>query len=183
MADLPGTPTAIDIDGLSVTPMRELLVASLRYFDRAGEFAAVLRQSLGMELPEALQAVTATGEDSGAHVILAWRSPTETVLLSEDTSGFAELERRLTGMSDGCMVDQSGGVRVLRVQGHRAEDLLIRLGANTATPKRGEARSSRLAEVQVMVACVRDGEFILLVERVYADHLLSWIRATTNDFL
>jgi heterotetrameric sarcosine oxidase gamma subunit len=183
MADLQGVPAAIEIDGLSVMLLRELLVASLRYFDLAGEFATVLRESLGTQLPEALRAVTAKRENREARVILAWRSPTETVLLSEDTTGFAELERRLIGVSDGCMVDQSGGMRVLRVQGRRAEDLLIRLGANTAAPKLGEARSSRLAELQVMVACVQGGEFLLVVERVYADHLLGWIRVTTNDFL
>jgi hypothetical protein len=95
------------------------------------------------------------------------------------------------------MVNQTGGIQVLRVQGPRAADLMVRLGAPTAAPAAapaaaraaahvtmpspGEARSSRLAELQVLTACVHAGELLLLVERVYADHLLGWIRATAAD--
>ena len=86
------------------------------------------------------------------------------------------------GVPDGCMVDQTGGICVLRVQGVRAGDLLLRLGATTAVPDLGEARSGRLAELHVLTACVQAGEYLLLVERVYADHLIGWIRATAADF-
>jgi hypothetical protein len=58
---------------------------------------------------------------------------------------------------------------------------LLRLGAATAIPTLGEARSGRLAELQVLTACVNAGEYLLLVERVYAIHLLEWIGATAAD--
>ena len=80
------------------------------------------------------------------------------------------------------MVDQTGGIRVIQLQGRRAVDLLLRLGAATAIPGLGEARSSRLAELHVLVACVQAGHYLLLVERVYANHLLDWIGATVADF-
>jgi hypothetical protein len=79
------------------------------------------------------------------------------------------------------MVNQTGGIGALRVRGKKAGDLLLRLGAATAIPNLGEARSGRLAELQVMTACLLPGEFLLLVERVYANHLLEWIGATAAD--
>jgi hypothetical protein len=38
-----------------------------------------------------------------------------------------------------------------------------------------------LAELQVLTACLAPQEFLLLVERVYANHLLEWIGATAAD--
>ncbi|MGC2033499.1 MAG: hypothetical protein WA642_26015, partial [Steroidobacteraceae bacterium] len=70
---------------------------------------------------------------------------------------------------------------VLRVQGPRAGELLQRLGAVTAIPGLGEARGSRLAEVHVLTACVQRAEYLLFVERVYAAHLIEWIRLTLAD--
>jgi hypothetical protein len=79
------------------------------------------------------------------------------------------------------MVDQTGGIRVVRVAGSRARDLLLRLGAATALPDLGEARTGRLAELSVLTLCVRPSEYLLLAERVYAHHLLEWIHATAAD--
>jgi heterotetrameric sarcosine oxidase gamma subunit len=175
-------PFIVEIDGLSVSADRDVQVASLRYFDSAGSFAAAVREIVGRALPEPLRAIEVEHATNEAHFIFAWRSPTETLLLCEDRAAFAELEQRLAAAVDGCMVDQTGGVSVLRVQGVRAGDLLSRLGAATAVPDLGEARSARLAELHVLTVCVQAGQFLLLVERVYADHLIGWIRATAADF-
>jgi sarcosine oxidase gamma subunit len=86
------------------------------------------------------------------------------------------------GRLDGCMVDQTGGVEVLSVTGPRGADLMVRLGSPTSLPAVGESRTSRMAEVTVTAFCVRSGETFLLVERVYAAHLLGWIRSTLADF-
>jgi hypothetical protein len=51
---------------------RAMAVATLRYFDRAGNFADALRAATGATLPEPLEA----RESAGAQLILAWRSPT-----------------------------------------------------------------------------------------------------------
>jgi sarcosine oxidase gamma subunit len=153
--------------------------ASLRYFDVAGNFADELHAVLG-QLPAPLHAVQISSR--GAQFILAWRSPTETVLLCDAAPAFAALEQRLEKVADGCMVEQTGGIRVLRVQGRNAKDLMQRLGSTSATPAPGEARSGRLAELQVLTLCIQPGEFLLLVERAYKDHLLAWIAATIADF-
>jgi heterotetrameric sarcosine oxidase gamma subunit len=176
------TGNAVEIEGLSITVERGLQIASLRYFDAAGGFATTVRETLGQPLPEPLHASKSDGATPDGHIILVWRSPTETLILSDRGSAFAELERRLASAADGCMVDQTGGIRVLRLQGRRAGDLLLRLGAATAIPALGEARSGRLAELHVLTACVQAGHYLLLVERVYAKHLLDWIGASVADF-
>jgi sarcosine oxidase gamma subunit len=172
----------VESQGVSVTADRGLLIASLRYFDQAGGFAAVVREAVGRALPEPLRAFQIGSATQGSYVILAWRSPTETLLLSNDRAAFEELERELAAAPDGCMVNQTGGICVLRARGEKAGSLLLRLGAVTAIANVGEARSGRLAELQVLTACLQPGEFLILVERVYANHLIEWIRATAADF-
>jgi len=161
---------------------RQVEVASLRYFDTTDRFVATVREFLGGPLPAPLHAVRVEARPSGARFILLWRSPTETLLLSYDPAALAELDERLASEGDGCMVVQTGGIRVLRVAGPKARDLLLRLGSTPAIPALGEARTGRLAELQVLSACVQAGEYLLLVERVYANHLLEWVRATVADF-
>jgi sarcosine oxidase gamma subunit len=171
---------AIEVNQLTVDGIRAMQVASLRYFDPAGSFSAVVQNVIGRPLPQALRADSATmGGD--ANFILAWRSPTETLLLSTDQRAFVDLKERLAGATDGCMVDQTGGLCAVRVCGVRAADLLQRLGAGTSIPAVGEARSSRLADLPVLALCVQPGTLILLVERVYLTHFLGWIAATAAD--
>jgi hypothetical protein len=176
----------VDIEGLSVRDERGLQIASLRYFEPGGSFVAAVAEFAGRPLPEPLRATqferAAHGAHRDAYFVFAWRSPTETLLLCNDKIAFTDLEQRLAAAADGCMVDQTGGICVFRVDRPRAGDLLVRLGATTAIPGLGEARSGRLAELQVLTLCVQAGEYLLLVERVYADHLIEWIGATAADF-
>lgn len=174
--------SAIEAGGLSVVVESGWQVASLRYFDRTGSFAGAVCEAVGRALPETLRAIEAQHPARDAHFVLAWRSPTETLLLCQSRIAFAELEQRLAGPVDGCMVDQTGGVCVIRLRGPRVRELLLRLGAATAIPSLGDALSSRCAEVLVLTACIQEGEFLSLVERVYAPHLIEWIRMTAADF-
>jgi heterotetrameric sarcosine oxidase gamma subunit len=168
------------LDGLHVEALPGVPVASLRYFDRAGRFVGILEQVLGEPLPQPQRAaLTAAGK--AAQSVLAWRSPTETLLLCSGAAVLAELGQRLAGAADGCMVDQTGGITVVRVRGPRAAELLQRLGAVTAIPALGEARGGRLAEVHVLTVCVQHEAYLLFVERVYAAHLTEWIRLTLAD--
>ena len=176
-----GTAFALTIDGLRVQAVDGFQVASLRHFDPAGNFAAAVNDALGEPVPQPLRA-SRSGAVPDAQVILAWRSPTETLLFCKAPAVFAALEQRLASAADGCMVDQTGGICVFRVQGERGRDLLQRLGATSAIPGLGEACAGRLAEVQVLTVCVQTGEFLLFIERAYADHLAEWIRATVEDY-
>ena len=182
------TAPAIEADGLSVSIDCEYWAASLRYFDSQGSFAAVLRNVLGTPLPEPLRAMRTQAPIRGEApvnslpFILAWRSPTETLLLSKDALAFAQLEGEFVASADGCMVNQTGGLCVLRVQGRSTDYLLTRLGAMSAIPGMGEARTGRFAELQATAVRVAADEVLLIVERVYADHLLEWVAVTAGDF-
>jgi sarcosine oxidase gamma subunit len=178
---------------LSVQWDHGLSVASLRYFDPTGLFAVEVGEVLGGPLPAPLRSdrrvVVAEGDGASAkgassagwELVLAWRGPTETLLVTADAGWLAAADRFAAGRLDGCLVDQTGGILTLVVGGDRAPDLLTRLGSTDAVPALGEARTSRLAELSVMSLCTRPGEILLLVERVYARHLFGWIRETIAD--
>jgi hypothetical protein len=103
------------------------------------------------------------------------------LLLTQHRAAFAALTQDLSAESDGCMVDQTGGIRVIRATGPRAPELLLRLGSAASVPDLGEAHSGRLAELNVLTASVRAGEYLLLVEGVYTHHLLEFMRVTALD--
>jgi heterotetrameric sarcosine oxidase gamma subunit len=157
---------------------RAMAVATFRYFDRAGSFADALHAAIGMTLPEPLDA----RESADAQLILAWRSPTETLCLARSAAQLAELAARLGTADDACIVDLSGGVRIVRVTGDRIAELLCRLGGTASVPALGEARRSRLADVAVLALSVKPGETLLAIDRAYLPHLLAWIRETVLDF-
>ena len=153
-------------------------VATLRYFERTGAFADAVRAATGAALPQPLAAC----EVAATQLILAWRSPTETLCVTRSAARLAELTERLASAIDGCVVDLSGGTRIIRLTGLRIGDLLCRLGGTASVPAPGEARRSRLADVPVLALSLRPGETLLAVDRAYLPHLLAWIRETLLDF-
>ncbi len=155
-----------------------MAVATLRYFTPAGTFAEAVEAATGSALPAPL----AARELAGAQLILAWRSPTETLCIARSAGRLAGLIERLAGAAGGCIVDLTGAVRIVRLTGVRTGDLLCRLGASTCVPAVGEARRGRLADVPVLACSLRAGETLLAVDRVYLPHLLAWVRETLLDF-
>jgi heterotetrameric sarcosine oxidase gamma subunit len=163
---------------LSVQLDETVAVLTLRYFTAGGAFAAALRAALGTGLPATQAAVSAAG------VLLAWRSPTETLAVGTDASTLAQ---RLADSADGCCVDLTGGMKVLRVAGARSAEFLCRLGGTGVVPRAGESRRGRVCEVPVQLigvpgpADAQASETLFVVERVYAPHVLGWIRETLAD--
>ena len=172
---------AIQIDGLSVTVELDQQIASLRYFSSSGHFAARVRALLGWPVDEPLRAGHGDAAAGGADFLLAWRSPSETLLLTRNRTAFTGLVQQLGVETDGCVVEQTGGTRLFRVSGARARDLLQRLGSLSSIPEIGEARPGRFAELTVLAASIRAEEYLLLVERVYAKHLFEWMSACAAD--
>src|SRR5579863_4706645 len=127
--------------GLRVSVDHRMQLATLRYFSTAGNFADALRAACATPLPPPLAAL----ELPAAGLILAWRSPTETLCLAQSASSLSQLAASLTPAADGCLVDLSGGLKVLRLSGTRIAELLCRLGGTASVPAVGEARRSRLA--------------------------------------
>jgi len=169
----------LECAGLTVSLDETLQVAVLRYFPPAGAFADAVREVTDAALPQPLEAVNAPG----SQVMLAWRSPTETWCVTPSAARLAQLGARVAAMADGCMVDLTGGLKVLRLAGARIADLLCRLGGTGGVPPPGGARRARLADVPVLALSVRAQETLLIVDRVYLPHLREWIRATLLDLL
>lgn len=164
---------AADIAVRAVAPLH---AATLRYFEPGGAFAAAAAGILQIPLPLPLTAAAKGG------MILAWLRPTETLLLCDTDEPLADLSRRLANVRGGHIVDLSGGVQVLRLQGPRVAHLLDRLGSMAVALPLNGARRGRLADVPVLALSVLAGEVLLVVERAYAGHLSEWIDATLADW-
>jgi sarcosine oxidase gamma subunit len=92
-----------------------------------------------------------------------------------------QLQAHVDARNDGCVIDQTGGLLVLRAKGERIGELLARVGGHGALPTLGEARRSRMAEIPVLAIQVQADETLLVVERVYAEHLMNWLRVNAAD--
>jgi hypothetical protein len=112
--------------------------------------------------------------------VLAWRSPTETLLLCSAPL-LAAIGTFCLGRNDLCVIDQTGGIRAWTLTGPRVGDVLVRLGSPSIIPTAGAARVGRLAELTALVCDVDPDETLLLIDRVYEQHLLAWVRETAAD--
>jgi heterotetrameric sarcosine oxidase gamma subunit len=153
-----------------------LHVATLRYFDAAGAFAAALTLAAGVPLPGPVAAAV------GRSVTLAWLGPRETLALCADDARLEELAAQLAEVPGGQLVDLRGGLTALRLAGTGVAEFLSRLGGFGTVPAPGEARRGRLADVPVLALSLRAGQIQLVADRACAAHLLEWIRCTLGDF-
>ena len=169
-----GGDPALTIPGLSVRVDVSRRVGALRYL-HPDSIASTVAAAIGVPLPGNQEATVL--ED----MVLAWRSPTETLVVSDGSAAFEALGRALEGAAEACFVDQTGGVRVVRISGALRDELLARIGSSSCVPSPGRAVVGRMAELAVMSVYVGAGEYLLLVERVYEEHLLGWIRETIAD--
>ena len=167
--------------GLRVSFDERIHVASLRYFDTSGAFSRTVSRVVGLELPNICRANVMVGDVDADRTILAWRSPTETLLLSDERTLIDQLEAEAAMHPDGCIVELTGGACVVRAGGEAVPELFNRIGGQATWPHLGEARRSRLADVPVLALQVQPGEILLALDRVYVEHLMTWIRATAAD--
>ena len=150
--------------------------AALRYFSSEGALAAAARAA-GAPLPPVQRALVGTEE-----LLLAWRSPSETLCLARSARRIEALQGALAAAGDGCCVELTGALSAVHVSGTRIADLLSRLGSSASLPPLGGVRRSRMADVAVLALCVRRGDVRLVIERSYAEHLWGWIGETLLDF-
>ncbi len=179
MANTRDSLPSVEAPGVRVSLDPRMHVASLRYFARDGAFAQRVRDSVGAPLPDTLCATLGVSLDGKS--VMAWRSPTETLWLCADEARLAKLETDVASSEDGCVVVQTGGLQVLRASGGRIADLFAQMGGEGVPPPLGGARRSRLAEIAVLAIQVQSEETLLVVERVYAEHLMDWIRLSATD--
>lgn len=181
MAEIHDSLSPIKVPGMWIFQDPSLHLASLRYFDPNDVFSRSMQALLGVPLPEVCRASWAPEISRIDTTVLAWRSPTETLLLCDGPAVILRLQAHVDALNDGCVVDQTGGLLALRAKGERIAELFARIGGHGVLPARGEARRSRIADIPVLTIQVQSGEFLLVVERVYAEHLMNWLRVNAAD--
>jgi heterotetrameric sarcosine oxidase gamma subunit len=180
MADNPYF-ASIEKPRLRVEMQPQRHAASLRYFARESAFARMVSAATGLDLPNELRAAHDADDANEAVTLLAWRSPTETTLVTADAGLLDSLQTKAATLDDGCVIDQTGGLLVLRAHGPAVVDLLARKAGHGAMPAIGESRRARFAEIAVLFVKVRADEVLLIVDRIYAPHLMASIRASATD--
>jgi len=171
----------IEGPGVTVELLPRVHAASLRYFASDGAFAGMVRSITGLDLPADLGA-THDSDASGQPVtLLAWRSPSETTLLTTDAGLLDALQTAAAALSDGCVVDQRGGLLVLRARGEAVANLVAKKAGHGAMPALGESRRVRFADVAVVLVKVRAAETLFVVDRIYAPHVMASIRMSAAD--
>jgi hypothetical protein len=179
MADHPHF-ASIENPRLQVELQPQWHIASLRYFTRKGAFARVVSAVTGLNVPN--ESCAAHADDANQAVtLLAWRSATETTLVTRAAGLVDALQTSAARLDDGCVIDQTGGLLVLRAHGPAVMDLVARKAGHGAMPASGQSRRVRFAEVAVLIVKVRADEVLLIVDRIYAPHLMASIRASAAD--
>jgi heterotetrameric sarcosine oxidase gamma subunit len=179
MAEMRNGLSPVDVPGIRVSLVEDMHVASLRHFDLGAEFSSAVHALVGVPLPGKLCAAEALPCAGADRVVLVWRGPNETLLLCDNGTVIDQLSDAVATLDDGCVIDLTGGAWVLRASGEGVALLFERIGGQATLPGLGEARRSRLAEIPVLASRVRADEILLIVERVYAEHLMEWIRRST----
>jgi hypothetical protein len=167
--------------GLIVSVDTVTRVASLRHLAPDGALSKIIRAVFGTSLPLPLRVSVATHFDTATDVILAWRSPTETIVLTRDAAPIDAIQHAVAQLSDGCCIDRSGSFWTIRMTGMGIDGLMARLGSPESMPTPGQSIRSRVADVPVLSISTASGEVLLLVERTYAPHLLNWIQESVRD--
>jgi len=172
---------AIQNPRLRVEVQPQWHTASLRYFEREGAFARMVREVSGLELPNPLGVAHVADDHRQIVSLLAWRSPTETTLATDDGRLIDSLQSSAATLEDGCVIDQRGGLLVIRADGPAAADLLALKSGHGTFPAIGESRRARFAEIAVSIVKIRADEVLLIVDRIYAPHLMASIRTSAAD--
>jgi heterotetrameric sarcosine oxidase gamma subunit len=150
-----------------------LHVLSLRHFPGGGASA------LSTVLAEhRLPGLPGPGHSRGIEPRLIWRSPTETLLLTQDAAQASALLAALRPAPGAlaCALDLSAGTLVVTLQGGNVEALLSRLVDAHALPRgTDQASRVRLADIAAVVWRGAPDHLGLLVDRANAHYLARWL--------
>jgi heterotetrameric sarcosine oxidase gamma subunit len=171
----------VEGSGLKLELEPRLHAASLRYFERDGAFTRMVHRVAGMSIPNDLGATHLADLAKQGITILAWRSPSETTLLTTDNGLLDSLQTAAAVLNDGCVVDQRGGTLVFRARGSEVANLVAKTSGHGAMPAINESRRTRLADAAVLIVKVRAEESLFVVDRIYAPHVMASIRVSAAD--
>jgi len=171
----------VEASGLKVELEPRLHATSLRYFERDGAFTRMVREVAGLDVPRDRGAAHVADVAKESITLLAWRSPSETTLLTTELKLLDSLQTAAAALTDGCVVDQRGGILVFRARGSEVANLVAKTAGHGAMPAIGESRRTRLADVAVSIIKVQAEESLLVIDRIYAPHLMASIRVSAAD--
>lgn len=158
---------------LAVHMVEPMHVLSLRHLPGGGS-SALLTVMAAHALPE----LPEPGRSYGIEPRLIWRSPNETLLLTQDPMQASALLAALRPASGAlaCALDLSSGTLVVKLQGCGVEALLSRLVDAHALPREaGEASRMRLADIAAVVWREAPDRVGLLVDRANVHYLAQWL--------
>ena len=179
MADSDAYLNPLAAPGISVALDPEMSVMSLRYFEPHGPFAAALWRCLGLQLP--LEPHTIEVADPRLPTLLAWRRPGECLLLCWDSALIESVATATVGLGDGRAINITGGVCVIRIGGPETSGLLSRIGCHDSMPAPRSSRATRIADLPVVLLRTDALDVHLLVDRVYLEHMMDWLRVSIED--
>lgn len=174
--------SAGDLGRLSVSMVEDTALLSLRYMGVDAQFVEHVQSALGCSLPETLQARSLLAPEAGYRGVLAWRRPTETLLLAE-THETIHRYGGIPATDDGYVLDLTGGFTLFSCEGSQIAQMFARLGGPGTFPSPGEAKPGRLAEVPALALSLQGGQCHILVERHFGPHMDAWIRRAVANLL
>ncbi len=71
---------------------------------------------------------------------------------------------------------------MIRLRGAQSENLLAHLGAGFTGIAPGATKVGRMADIAVLVCKPSEEEMLLLVDRLYLEHFLGFLRSVAANF-
>ncbi len=170
----------------SELPVTGLLV--LRARSERAALQSALQTTVNIKLPDTLQSEVSVSSGSHKSVYcIRWVAPDEWMLSCPAQDAF-DIETRLRSSLGGnsvAIVNVTGGYSVLQLSGQHANDVLKKSTVYDVHPQNfsvGKVVNTTFAKAQVMLRCVSNDEYELIVRRSFADYVWHWIQVASKEY-
>ena len=148
-----------------------LHIATLRHLPDDRAAAACVA---ALALPWPLDPGVLAGDDP----YLAWRSPTECLLIGTDAQPVSHLLETLApGRSETAMAcEMAEALAVFELYGPKLDDWLCHLVDSLSIPReRGRSSRARMVDIPVLLLRLRSDQLWLLADRTIAPYIRNWL--------
>lgn len=167
-------------------PVTGLLV--LRARSEQAALQSALQTAIDIKLPDTLRSEVSvpTSTDKSLYCI-RWVAPDEWMLSCPAQQAF-DIEaglRSSLGDKSAAIVNVTGGYTVLHLSGQHANDVLKKSTVYDVHPQNfnaGKVVNTTFAKAQVMLRCVSNDEYELIVRRSFADYVWHWIQVAAKEY-
>ena len=160
--------------GVVITERKDLRIIHMAGDINDPTFATSARNVLGLPLP---QMAGETREGRGVRII--WLAPDRWLVIGKNSSELVEL------IGKAAINDISQGRVILRISGHNARDLLNKGCPIDLDPQifpSGQAVSTLLGHLNVVIDCVEANIFEIYVSRSYHHFICEWLVRAGKEF-